>query len=294
MATLNPIIYSSGGNGIPPAIPYSDITIETFTRNNVTYKCITKINYSNNTSTEITLPLSTEEGETLYFHTWTLEDPETNLGLATKLNIPNPIASNYTNDYVITFDNQIKEINFINGIPKSYKCIADNKYFGNSYNLYFNFVTINKIGVPYGSVIATNNFYFGKNTTLSEDLNVLFENLTTLNTYYVSYARRNYYGAFNNSGALNVINLRFPKLENIDLIDENSTTSMSPFYYARNINFIFENEVIITVSNLLANINGETLENVNFYVPDALVDSYKTASFWSIYASQIKPISELS
>lgn len=29
------------------------------------------------------------------------------------------------------------------------------------------------------------------------------------------------------------------------------------------------------------------------YVPDALVDNYKTATNWSVYASQIKPISEL-
>ena len=29
------------------------------------------------------------------------------------------------------------------------------------------------------------------------------------------------------------------------------------------------------------------------YVPDSLVDSYKTATNWSTYASQIKPISEL-
>ena len=30
------------------------------------------------------------------------------------------------------------------------------------------------------------------------------------------------------------------------------------------------------------------------YVPDNLVDSYKTATNWSAYAAQIKPISELS
>ena len=40
--------------------------------------------------------------------------------------------------------------------------------------------------------------------------------------------------------------------------------------------------------------NSEGLKDLYFYVPDDLVDSYKAATNWSAYASQIRPISELS
>ena len=39
--------------------------------------------------------------------------------------------------------------------------------------------------------------------------------------------------------------------------------------------------------------NPEGLKDGYIYVPDALVDSYKTATNWSTYADQIKPLSEL-
>ena len=40
--------------------------------------------------------------------------------------------------------------------------------------------------------------------------------------------------------------------------------------------------------------NEEGLSDLYFYVPDNLVDSYKAATNWSTYASQIRPISELA
>lgn len=43
-------------------------------------------------------------------------------------------------------------------------------------------------------------------------------------------------------------------------------------------------------TNVFANIDSSVL---NIYVPDSLVDGYKTATNWSTYADQIKPISEL-
>lgn len=46
----------------------------------------------------------------------------------------------------------------------------------------------------------------------------------------------------------------------------------------------------LTNTNAFANTNSLLL---NIYVPDSLVDSYKTATNWSTYADQIKPISEL-
>ena len=40
--------------------------------------------------------------------------------------------------------------------------------------------------------------------------------------------------------------------------------------------------------------NPEQLKDLYFYVPDDLVEDYKAATNWSVYADQIKPISELS
>lgn len=41
-----------------------------------------------------------------------------------------------------------------------------------------------------------------------------------------------------------------------------------------------------------ATYNPEGLKDGYIYVPDALVDSYKAATNWSTYASQIRPLSE--
>ena len=51
-----------------------------------------------------------------------------------------------------------------------------------------------------------------------------------------------------------------------------------------------ESVCILGNTNVFANIDSSVL---NIYVPDSLVDSYKTATNWSTYADQIKPISEL-
>ena len=42
-----------------------------------------------------------------------------------------------------------------------------------------------------------------------------------------------------------------------------------------------------------AQYNPKGLKDGYIYVPDALVDSYKTATNWSVFADQIKPLSEL-
>jgi hypothetical protein len=43
----------------------------------------------------------------------------------------------------------------------------------------------------------------------------------------------------------------------------------------------------------LANTNAFPSSAVKFYVPDSLVDSYKTATNWTTYANNIKSILEL-
>lgn len=65
------------------------------------------------------------------------------------------------------------------------------------------------------------------------------------------------------------------KLSNFVIYADNGTDNMCSLYNSNALN-----------STLIANKKGY------IYVPDNLVDSYKTATNWSVYASQIKPLSE--
>jgi hypothetical protein len=59
---------------------------------------------------------------------------------------------------------------------------------------------------------------------------------------------------------------------------------------------ITQNEVVCTLggANVFQATTIATSETMGFvYVPDTLVDSYKTATNWSAVAHKIKPMSEL-
>lgn len=57
---------------------------------------------------------------------------------------------------------------------------------------------------------------------------------------------------------------------------------------------VLGNLSVVTLANTNALINTPIAKGTGFvYVPDNLVNSYKTAANWSTYANQIKPISEL-
>ena len=58
--------------------------------------------------------------------------------------------------------------------------------------------------------------------------------------------------------------------------------------------FVIRTNRVCTLDNINA-FDGSGLDNKTcfLYVPDNLVESYKAASKWSTYASQIKPLSEL-
>ena len=57
---------------------------------------------------------------------------------------------------------------------------------------------------------------------------------------------------------------------------------------------LLRNSVVCTLSNATYTFKDTPIANGTgyVYVPDALVDSYKSATNWSTYASQIKPLSE--
>ena len=58
---------------------------------------------------------------------------------------------------------------------------------------------------------------------------------------------------------------------------------------------ILSNNQVVTLGGPDAFNNSSIARRTGYiYVPDNLVDSYKTATNWSTYANQIKPISELS
>ena len=58
---------------------------------------------------------------------------------------------------------------------------------------------------------------------------------------------------------------------------------------------ILSNNQVVTLGNINVFYSSSIANSTGYiYVPDNLVDSYKTATNWSSYANQIKPISELS
>ena len=64
--------------------------------------------------------------------------------------------------------------------------------------------------------------------------------------------------------------------------------------YKTNVRFIFRNNAVCTLKSTSV-FNGSAIARGTgyIYVPDDLVNSYKTATNWSTYARQIKPLSEL-
>lgn len=101
------------------------------------------------------------------------------------------------------------------------------------------------------------------------------------------------------SGCNNVETLDFPILENIGsgafylcfllkkLILRNEET---PVVLSRNGSFTYCYHITGEVNEIF---NPDGAKDGYIYVPDVLVDSYKTDQYWKFVASQIKPLSEL-
>ena len=84
------------------------------------------------------------------------------------------------------------------------------------------------------------------------------------------------------------------KLRYVDLSSVTSMKGSGTFYGAILETLIIRSETVCTLSST-AVFNGTGIANGTgyVYVPDDLVESYKTAANWSTYADQIKPLSEL-
>lgn len=85
----------------------------------------------------------------------------------------------------------------------------------------------------------------------------------------------------------------FTNLNEITILSENlASIGTETFYNSKLTTLILPN--ITSVPTLGTDVfKGASLSKGGIYVPDELVDSYKSATNWSAYASQIKPISEL-
>ena len=91
--------------------------------------------------------------------------------------------------------------------------------------------------------------------------------------------------AFYNCTSLATIDL--PKCTSIGEYAFENCTSLTTI--------ILSNNQVATLGNINAFYSSSIVNGAGYiYVPDNLVDSYKTATKWSTYANQIKPISELS
>ena len=91
-------------------------------------------------------------------------------------------------------------------------------------------------------------------------------------------------GAFSYCASLTTIDL--PKCTSIRNYAFQNCTSLATI--------ILSSNQMVTLKNTNAFYNTPIANGTGYiYVPDNLVDSYKTATNWSTYANQIKPISEL-
>lgn len=84
-------------------------------------------------------------------------------------------------------------------------------------------------------------------------------------------------------------------LQKLNFLGEISRLGYEAFYYCSNLEkLIFSNVTKVPTLDATTFKNSKIASGTGYiYVPDDLVDSFKTATNWSTYADQIKPISEL-
>ena len=156
------------------------------------------------------------------------------------------------------------------------------------------------------SMINQNNTIIELNNNEIEDINICFIECTSLTTIDLPKCTSIVDNVFRDCTNLTTVNL--PKCTSIGNYAFNNCTSLTTVnlpkcteieYYA--FNTCTNLTTIIFGADQVAHIDTGVFSNTPIakgtgyvYVPDNLVDSYKTANSWSRYANQIKPISELS
>ena len=124
------------------------------------------------------------------------------------------------------------------------------------------------------------------------DMNNMFNNCTNLTSLDLS--------NFDTSGVTNMARMFYfcRNLTSLDLssFDTSNVTNTSYVLYACNL----LEKLIINRQDVFKMTNANMLQSTPIedgtgyvYVPDNMVETYKSATNWSVYADQIKPISEL-
>ena len=133
--------------------------------------------------------------------------------------------------------------------------------------------------------------FYGKKSLTSIDLaactsigDYAFSGCTTLTSINLPSCTSIYYSAFSSCTALTSIDL--PACTSIDSYAFNSCKSLTSIKLA-------STSKICTLSNSDAFKNTPIANEAGYiYVPDELIEQYKKATNWSVYANQIKPLSE--
>ena len=134
------------------------------------------------------------------------------------------------------------------------------------------------------SMIINQNTIIELNNNEIENINICFTGCTSLTTVDLPKCATINGHTFRSCTSLTTVNL--PKCTSIGEYAFSNCTNLTTV--------IFGADQVVHIGNgiftnsFIANGTGY------IYVPDNLVDSYKTATNWSSYANQIKPISELS
>ena len=136
--------------------------------------------------------------------------------------------------------------------------------------------------------------------------NELFKSCTSLTTIDLSECTSIGEYAFQYCTSLTTVNLpkctsiggyAFYSCTNLTTVDLPKCTSIRSYTFSSCTNLttvILSNNQVVTLMHPSAFSNSAISRRTGYiYVPDNLVDSYKTATNWSTYASQIKPLSEL-
>lgn len=152
---------------------------------------------------------------------------------------------------------------------------------GNITNLYNNSVTEIR---AYACYYIKNLITVDLPEVISIGMNA-FGNCTNL--INVSLPKLSYFSSTNVfNGCSSLTKLDFPKLSKIQSASFNNCTSLTTV--------VLRNPSVCTLVNVNAFNNTPIAKGTGYiYVPDNLVDTYKTTTNWTTYADQIKPISEL-
>ena len=215
-------------------------------------------------------------------------------------------GTSFINDRITT----VKEVLFYNctnlttvNLPK---CTSINN------NAFRNCTSLTTVNLPKCTSIINHAF---KSCTSLTTINLpectsignnTFDSCTNLTTVNLPECTSIGSSAFENCTSLTTVNLpkctsignyAFDSCTNLTTVNLPKCTSIGnyAFYICTNLTtIILSNNQVATLKSIRTFNNSSIANGTGYvYVPDNLVDSYKTATNWSTYANQIKPISEL-